>query len=200
MPGCLILKPHSPPSISSNMSQSTPTLQSCLRNSRGLSSRVEKKRVRFNSQDQVRTFQRRSDELTTPPRTPTASKTGSGFEDDDYIVGLHLEQAKIHKRISRQKAIMDREFLRRLLTPGTELCQLLRQTLYQRRTKKKAYLYRQKNRRFQKRQGRVRGKYRVKKLHWEFAQRVKSRLQRGSRYIVSLLQRGWNRNTRYRAM
>ncbi|KAK1716132.1 uncharacterized protein BDZ83DRAFT_795847 [Colletotrichum acutatum] len=182
------------------MSQSTPTFKSCLRNSTTSSFRVEKKRVRFNSQDQVRTFQRRYDELTTPPRTPTASKTCSGFEDDDYIVDLHLEQAKIHKRMSRQKTIMDREFLRRLLIPGTELCQLLRQMLYQRRKKKNAYLYRQKNRRFQKRQGRVRGKGRVRKLHWEFAQRVKNRLQRGGRYIVSLLQRGWNLNNRYRAM
>ncbi|KAF4781182.1 hypothetical protein HER10_EVM0008367 [Colletotrichum scovillei] len=182
------------------MSQSTSTLQSCLKNSKGSSYRVEKKRVRFNSQDQVRTFQRRSDELTTPPRTPTASKTGSGFEDDDYIVDLHLEQAKIHKRMSRQKAIMDRDFLRRLLTPGTELCQLLRQTLYQRRKKKNAYLYRQKNRRSQNLQGRVRGRCRVKKLHWEFAKRVKNRLQRSGRYIVSLLQCGWNLNTRYRSL
>ncbi|KAL2882657.1 hypothetical protein SGCOL_001862 [Colletotrichum sp. CLE4] len=182
------------------MSQSTPTYPSCLKNSKGSSFRVEKKRVRFNGQDQVRTFQRRSAELITPPRTPNVSETGWGFENDDYIVKLHLEQARIHKRLSRHKAVMDRDFLARLLTPGTELCRLLRQTLYQRRKKKNAYLYRQKNRPSQKRQGRVRGKCRVKKLHWEFAQRVKNRLHQGGQYIISLLQRGWNLNTRYRAM
>ncbi|KXH69399.1 hypothetical protein CSAL01_01878 [Colletotrichum salicis] len=166
------------------MFQSTPTYQSCLKNSKTSSFRVEKKRVRFNGQDQVRTFQRHSGELTTPPRTPNVSKTGGGFENDDYIVKLHLEQAKIHKRLSRHKAIMDRDFLARLLTPGTELCQLLRQTLYQRRKKKNAYLYRQKNRPSQKRKGRVRGKCRVKKLHWEFAQRVKNRLHQGARSFL----------------
>ncbi|OHE99718.1 hypothetical protein CORC01_05076 [Colletotrichum orchidophilum] len=174
--------------------------KSCLRKPKRSFFRVEKKRVRFNGEDQVRIFQRRGDELIAPPRNPSAFKNGAGFEDDDDIVNLHLEQANIHKRLSKDKAIMDRYFLTRLLTPGTKLCRLLQETLFQRRKKTNAYMYRQNARLTRKRRGNVRGKYRVKKLHWEFAQRVKSRLQHGGQYIVSLVQRGWKLNTRYQAI